>query len=255
MLLDDAEGALWTSAMLEAARVGDAAGAGPDRGGGRPAGDRAWRRRTTAGSSWSGVMTQGPAAGLARLWCWRMPACRAASPDQTGRERRSRRWSGTGPTGWWPRSTRAATWSRAVMRQIDPLVPFRAVRAPAWQGGAGGAGGGALRAGAGDASARAGRAGGPDVPDDRAGLSTGSGSPDRVDALVWALHELMIEPAAGLAAAADARAVSAARAGRRLCRDGRAGASGAGERLEQTVRTRPRGGAGVAGRGVRADVE
>ena len=36
-----------------------------------------------------------------------------------------------------------------------------------------------------------------DGGDDGRAASTGRGSPDRVDALVWAITELMIEPAAG----------------------------------------------------------
>jgi len=82
----------------------------------------------------------------------------------------------------------------SVVRQVDPLVPFRAVRASR---------GKVARAEPVAALYEQGRVG------HVAGLARleeqmcrmtargfeGSGSPDRVDALVWALHELMIEPA------------------------------------------------------------
>ncbi len=82
-----------------------------------------------------------------------------------------------------------------VVRQIDPLVPFRAVRASR---------GKSARAEPVAALYEQGRvahAQGLGMLEAEMGQMTaqgfkGQGSPDRVDALVWALHELMIEPAA-----------------------------------------------------------
>lgn len=81
-----------------------------------------------------------------------------------------------------------------VVRQIDPLVPFRAVRASR---------GKVARAEPVAAlyeQGRVGHAAGLSVLEEQMCRLTacgfaGAGSPDRVDALVWALHELMIEPA------------------------------------------------------------
>lgn len=82
----------------------------------------------------------------------------------------------------------------AVVRQIDPFVPFRAVRASR---------GKVLRAEPVAALYEQGRIAhlrGLGALEDQMCRMTsrgyeGSGSPDRVDALVWAIHELMIEPA------------------------------------------------------------
>ncbi|MEL7025694.1 MAG: terminase family protein [Pseudomonadota bacterium] len=82
-----------------------------------------------------------------------------------------------------------------VVRQVDPLVPFRAVRASK---------GKVARAEPVAALYEQGRvahAPGLGMLEAQMGQMTGQGyrghgSPDRVDALVWALHDLMIEPAA-----------------------------------------------------------
>lgn len=82
-----------------------------------------------------------------------------------------------------------------VLRQIDPLVPVRAVHAVR---------GKAARAEPVAALYEQGRVGhlrGLGALEEQMTQMTaqgfrGSGSPDRVDALVWALHELMLEPAA-----------------------------------------------------------
>nr|WP_242654803.1 terminase family protein [Shimia aestuarii] len=84
---------------------------------------------------------------------------------------------------------------QSVIRQIDPLVPFKAVRASR---------GKAARAEPVAALYELGRVshlGGLNVLEDQMCAMTlqgyeGSGSPDRVDALVWALTELIIEPSA-----------------------------------------------------------
>ena len=83
-----------------------------------------------------------------------------------------------------------------VVRQVDPLVPFRAVRASR---------GKAVRAEPVAALYEQGRvchrAAFPALEAQMAAMSvtgfTGRGSPDRVDALVWAFTELMIDPAEG----------------------------------------------------------
>jgi phage terminase large subunit-like protein len=83
-----------------------------------------------------------------------------------------------------------------VIRQIDPLVPYKAVHASR---------GKVARAEPVAALYEQGRVshvtGKLNALEDQMTRMTargyeGDGSPDRVDALVWALHELMIEPAA-----------------------------------------------------------
>ena len=82
-----------------------------------------------------------------------------------------------------------------VLRQVDPLVPVKSVHASR---------GKVARAEPVAALYEQGRVGhvaGLDALEDQMCRMTargfeGGGSPDRVDALVWALHELMIEPAA-----------------------------------------------------------
>ncbi|MFN3525989.1 MAG: ATP-binding protein, partial [Paracoccus sp. (in: a-proteobacteria)] len=86
----------------------------------------------------------------------------------------------------------------SVIRQIDPLVPFKALRASRGKG---------LRAEPVAALYEQGRVrhlrgGSLGTLEDQLCQMTvrgyeGRGSPDRLDALVWAIHELMIEPAAG----------------------------------------------------------
>ena len=81
-----------------------------------------------------------------------------------------------------------------VVRQVDPMVPYKAVHASR---------GKVARAGPIASLYEQGRVThAPNLTtlEDQMVLMTrrgfvGDGSPDRVDALVWALHELMIEPA------------------------------------------------------------
>lgn len=83
----------------------------------------------------------------------------------------------------------------SVIRAVDPLVPYRALRATT---------GKVLRAEPVAALYEQGRVAhlrGMSALEDQMCLMTargfeGRGSPDRVDALVWALHEVMIAPAA-----------------------------------------------------------
>ena len=86
----------------------------------------------------------------------------------------------------------------SVIRQVDPLVPFKALRAGRGKG---------LRAEPVAALYEQGRirhvrSGNLGALEDQMCQMTvrgyeGRGSPDRLDAMVWAIHELMIEPAAG----------------------------------------------------------
>lgn len=191
VLLEDVEGALWTTAMLEGCRV-DAA----------PALDRvvvAVDPSVTGGAGSdecgivvAGVVCEGPPQE------WRAYVLEDASVRG-------------GPVDW----ARAAIAAMArhgaerlvaevnqggdlvesVIRQLDPLVPFRALRAGRGKG---------LRAEPVAALYEQGRVRhlrGLGALEDQLCRMTvrgliGRGSPDRLDALVWAIHELMIEPAA-----------------------------------------------------------
>ena len=193
VLLDDVEGALWTTAMLEAARV-DAA----------PAMDRvvvAVDPAVTGGAASdecgivvAGVACEGPPQE------WRAYVLEDASVRG-------------GPLDW-ARAAIAAVERHgaerlvaevnqggdlveSVIRQVDPLVPFRALRAGRGKG---------LRAEPVAALYEQGRVrhlrtGALGALEDQLCRMTvrgyeGRGSPDRLDALVWVVHELMIEPAA-----------------------------------------------------------
>lgn len=190
VLLEDIEGALWTTGMIEGARVEAA-----------PEMDRivvAVDPSVTGGkaSDACGIVVAGVVmAGAPQEW-------RAyVLEDATVRG---------GPSDW----ARAAIAAMArhgaerlvaevnqggdlvesVIRQIDPLVPFRALRAGRGKG---------LRAEPVAALYEQGRIrhlrGLGALEDQMCGMTVrgfeGKGSPDRVDALVWAIHELMIEPA------------------------------------------------------------
>ena len=192
VLLADAEGALWTSERIEAGRVRDV-----------PLLDRivvGLDPATTAGAGSDecgivvvGAQTQGPPQD------WRAVVLADCTVQ------------GATPSGW----ARAAISAMAqygadrlvaevnqggqmvaeVLRQVDPLVPVKSVHASR---------GKVARAEPVAALYEQGRVGhvvGLDALEDQMCRMTargyeGGGSPDRVDALVWALHELMIEPAA-----------------------------------------------------------
>lgn len=194
LLLDDVEGALWTTAMVEGCRV--------DR---LPELDRvvvAVDPAVTGGAASdecgivvAGVVTSGEPKD------WRAYVLE----DATVRG---------GPTEWARAAIAAMDRHKAerlvaevnqggdliesVVRQIDPLVPFRGLRA---------ARGKAIRAEPVAALYEQGRVKhlrGPSLGalEDQMCRMTlrgyeGKGSPDRLDALVWAIHELMIDPAAG----------------------------------------------------------
>jgi phage terminase large subunit-like protein len=192
VLLADAEGALWTSAMLEGVRVSDL-----------PTFDRivvGLDPATTSGAASDecgivvvGAQTQGPPQD------WRAVVLADCTVQ------------GATPTGWARAAITAMERFGAdklvaevnqggqmvgeVIRGIDPLVPLKSVHASR---------GKVARAEPVAALYEQGRVqhvAGLDALEDQMCRMTargfdGGGSPDRVDALVWALHELMIEPAA-----------------------------------------------------------
>ncbi|WP_246587919.1 DNA-packaging protein [Paracoccus bogoriensis] len=193
VLLDDVEGALWTTAMLEAARQDEAprldrivvavdpavtGGAGSDECGIVVAGvemrgePRDWRAWVLEDASVRGGPTDWARAAIAAM-------------ERHGAERLVAEVNQGGDL------------VESVIRQIDPLVPFRALRASRGKG---------LRAEPVAALYEQGRirhlrAGNLGALEDQMCQMTvrgyeGRGSPDRLDALVWAMHELMIEPAA-----------------------------------------------------------
>ncbi|MFC3569404.1 terminase family protein [Paracoccus sp. TOH] len=191
LLLEDVEGALWTTAMVERCRVEAAprlsrivvavdpavsSGAASDE----------------CGIVVAGVVSEGPVTE------WRAYVLEDASVRG-------------GPSDW-ARAAIAAMQRHgaerlvaevnqggdlveSVIRQVDPLVPFRALRAGRGKG---------LRAEPVAALYEQGRVHhlrGLGVLEDQMCRMTvagygGRGSPDRLDALVWAIHELVIEPAA-----------------------------------------------------------
>lgn len=191
VLLADAEGALWTTEMIQKARVKTA-----------PALDRVIVALDPAVSSGSGsdacgivvvgVQTQGPPQD------WRAVVLADCTVQ------------GLGPTGWARAAIAAMDQYGAerlvaevnqggqlveeVIRQVDPLVPFKAVHASR---------GKVARAEPVAALYEQGRirhvTGLIDLEEQMCLMTPrgyeGQGSPDRVDALVWAVHELMIAPA------------------------------------------------------------
>ncbi|MEM9871741.1 MAG: terminase family protein [Pseudomonadota bacterium] len=191
VLLSDAEGALWTTEMLEAARRKPPASF--DRI--VVAVDPSVTSKATSdacGIVVVGATLQGPPQE------WRahvLADCtvEAASPTE---------WAGAavaavetfGADRMVVEVNQGGDALRDVIRQVDPMVPYKAVRAKD---------GKALRAEPAAALYEQGRVShgaGLDALEDEMVRMTrrrfeGAGSPDRLDALVWALHELMIEPA------------------------------------------------------------
>ena len=192
ILLADAEGALWSGAMLEAARVASV-----------PALDRVVVAVDPSVSGGAGA----DACGIV------VAGAQVQGPPQDWRAYvlADRTVQGVGPVGWACAAIAALDKYRAerlvaevnqggqlveeVLRQADPMVPYRSVRA---------ARGKVARAEPVAALYEQGRvrhgAGLADLEDQMCLMTArgfeGRGSPDRVDALVWALHELMIAPAA-----------------------------------------------------------
>lgn len=192
VLLEDAEGALWTSAGLEAARI--------DR---VPAFSRivvAVDPPVTghAGSDECGIVVVGAVTDGAPQ-DWRAvvleDASVAASSPTAWAEAAIAAMERHGADRLVAEVNQGGDMVEAVIRQIDPLVPYRSVRASK---------GKVARAEPVAALYEQGRVAhvrGLGVLEDQMCRITsrgfeGRGSPDRVDALVWALHDLMIEPAA-----------------------------------------------------------
>lgn len=192
VLLADAEGALWTTALLEAAQVARVpdldrivVGLDPAASSGRGADE--------CGIVVVGAQTRGPVQD------WRAYVLADATVQ------------GATPSGWARAAISAMERFGAdrlvaevnqggqmvgeVLRGVDPLVPLKSVHASR---------GKVARAEPVAALYEQGRVrhvkGLEALEDQMCRLTAqgyeGGGSPDRVDALVWALHELMIEPAA-----------------------------------------------------------
>lgn len=190
VLLEDVEGALWTTAMLEGAR----AEAAPKLDRIVVAVDPAVTAR--AGSDECGIVVAGvQCAGEPQDWQafvledasvrgspadWARAAI--AAMERHGAERLVAEVNQGGDL------------VESVIRQVVPLVPFRALRAGRGKG---------LRAEPVAALYEQGRIrhlrGLGALEDQMCRMTVrgfdGRGSPDRLDALVWAIHELMIEPA------------------------------------------------------------
>jgi phage terminase large subunit-like protein len=192
VLLEDAEGALWTGAQLEQARAPVL-----------PELDRivvAVDPATTGhgGSDECGIVavgavTRGPVQDW-RAFVLEDASIAGASPAQWAQRAIAvmERW---GAERLVAEVNQGGDMVEAVIRQVDPLVPFRKVHASR---------GKAARAEPVAALYEQGRVfhhgllG--DLEDQMCAMTAqgyvGKGSPDRLDALVWALHELIIAPSA-----------------------------------------------------------
>lgn len=192
VLMEDVEGALWTSSALEEARLEKVpemdrivVAVDPPVTGGAKADE--------CGIVVVGAMTRGPVQDW-RAYVLADASVSAASPA---------RWAAAAVKAMqdWGAEKLVAEVNQGgelvteVIRQIDPMVPVRAVHASR---------GKVARAEPVAALYEQGRVhhlrGLGDLEDQMCAMTVqgyeGKGSPDRVDALVWALHELMIEPAA-----------------------------------------------------------
>jgi phage terminase large subunit-like protein len=192
VLLEEAEGALWTTAALDA---------------GRRAAPRSFSRIVVAvdppvtghagsdecGIVVAGAVTEGPPSEW-RAWVLEDASVRAASPADWARAAIAA-MERHGADRLVAEVNQGGDLVEAVVRQIDAVVPFRAVRASR---------GKCARAEPVATLYEQGRvhhAGSFHALEDQMCRMTvmgyeGQGSPDRVDALVWALTELMVEPAA-----------------------------------------------------------
>ncbi|WP_017929470.1 DNA-packaging protein [Limimaricola hongkongensis] len=193
VLLADAEGALWRAAMLEACAVEAA-----------PEPDRivvavdpsvsAHAGSDACGIVVAGAVTRGPPQDW-RAYVLEDATVQAASPLDWARAACAA-MARHGADRMVAEVNQGGALVETVVRQVDPLVPFRALHAGRSKG---------LRAEPVAALYEQGRVhhlrGLGALEDQMAQMTArgflGSGSPDRVDALVWALHELMIVPAQG----------------------------------------------------------
>ena len=191
VLLEDAEGALWSSGSIEACRVA----AAPVLGRVVVAVDppvTGHRGSDECGIVVVGVVTEGPPQDW-RAWVLEDASVAGASPDRWARAALDA-MARHGADRLVAEVNQGGDLVESVIRQIDPLVPYRAVRA---------ARGKAARAEPVAALYEQGRVAhlrGLGALEDQMCRMTaqgfqGQGSPDRVDALVWALTDLMIEPA------------------------------------------------------------
>ncbi len=192
VMLGEAEGAMWTSAALEAGRI-DAP----------PEMDRVvvavdppvtgHDGSDECGIVVAGVVTRGEVSDW-RAFVLEDASVRAASPMQWA-EAAIAAMERHGAERVVAEVNQGGDLVEAVIRQVDPLVPLRKVRA---------ARGKAARAEPVAALYEQGRVHhlrGLEALEDQLCAMTargyeGKGSPDRLDALVWALHELMIDAAA-----------------------------------------------------------
>jgi len=191
MLLEDAEGALWTTARLEAARLDHA----PQMSRIVVAVDPPVTGH--AGSDECGIVVVGAVTdGPPQEWravVLEDATVTAASPDQWARAALAA-MDRHGAERLVAEVNQGGDLVESVIRQIDPLVSYRAVRA---------ARGKIARAEPVAALYEQGRVkhlrGLGALEDQMCRMTAlgyeGKGSPDRVDALVWALTDLMIEPA------------------------------------------------------------
>ncbi|MFN3953161.1 MAG: DNA-packaging protein [Pararhodobacter sp.] len=192
LLLEDAEGTLFPTALIERARIRDlpplsrvvvavdpavSAHAGSD----------------LCGIVVAGVVSEGPVQDW-RAYVLEDASVAASSPAQWARAALDA-MARHGAARLVAEVNQGGDLVASVLRQIDPLVPYRAVRAVR---------GKAARAEPVAALYEQGRVKhmpGLTALEEQMALMTaqgfrGTGSPDRVDALVWALHALIIEPAA-----------------------------------------------------------
>lgn len=192
ILLDEAEGALWTSAMLEALRIDTA----PEMDRVVVALDPPVSGKATSdecGIVAVGACTQGPVQDW-RAYVLADCSIGAASPNSWANAaiRAMEAW---GADRLVAEVNQGGDLVASVIRQVDPMVPIRTVHASR---------GKVARAEPVAALYEQGRVhhlkGLGDLEDQMCAMTAqgyeGKGSPDRVDALVWALTELMIEPAA-----------------------------------------------------------
>ena len=191
-LLEDLEGALWTASMIEAAQA---------------EAPKAFSRVVVAvdppvtgheGSDECGIVvvgavTEGPPSDW-RAWVLEDASVSAASPDAWARAAVAA-MARHGADRLVAEVNQGGALVESVVRTVDPLVSYRAVHASR---------GKVARAEPVAALYEQGRVHhlrGLEVLEDQMGRMTtrgyeGRGSPDRVDALVWALTDLMLDPAA-----------------------------------------------------------
>ena len=194
LMLEDAEGALWSTAQLEAGRVKEL-----------PAFDRvvvAVDPPVTghAGSDACGIVVVGVTTqGAPQDWRAVVieDASVVASSPSAWAEAAIDALRRHGGDRLVAEVNQGGDLVESVLRQIDPMIPYRAVRASR---------GKIARAEPVAALYEQGRiahaAGLGELEDQMCQMTPqgyqGQGSPDRLDALVWALHDLIIQPAASL---------------------------------------------------------